>query len=445
LIVGHKEADCVAAMIACAMTSRPFVFADRSYPVPRIKRIATVASVTGVLAAGPVPDDLKLPVIDVAKVPGASLQAGNAVAAEEDAIFYIIFTSGSSGEPKGVPIARSNYTALHGWYTPMVATVSVGAHVNHSTFAFDMGMFDLWPALALSRPVIMLDHQNNIIPRNNIRHLLSCTEAQPTSWASTPSLLQLMCTDPLFSEETFSRLSWFVVGGEMLPRPLIRELMRRFPKAKIFNGYGPSEATCATHLYLLGEADAQGEGPVCVGPAIAPSAMSIVDPEGNPLPAGEAGEVELSGPQVIRHYLPADHPANRAFGWRDGRRTYRTGDLGRIDDKGSLTLLGRIDRQVKWLGNRIELDEIERVADGFPSVHKSVCLTQSEGGRVTGIVLFVQAKSGAQLRHSELLAHLGRFLPATMVPRDVRFVDHLPVTLNGKIDAKVLLDGLAIS
>lgn len=383
-----------------------------------------------------------LPIIELEGVPGRPFQSADSIVSDEEAIFYIIFTSGSSGEPKGVPISRHNYAALHGWYAPMLGTVRpAGPHVNHANLAFDMGMFDLWPALALGRPVVLLNHSNNIMPHNNIRHLRNCGEVGPSSWASTPSLLQLMCTDPQFSDVLFPDLRWFVIGGEMIPRPLVRELMARFPKATILNGYGPSEATCATHLHPLSKADAEGDGPMPLGPIIAPSGMRILGEDGREVPAGQAGEVELSGPQVINHYLPPDHPANATLGWRDGRRTYRTGDLGRVDEQGRLTLLGRIDRQVKWLGNRIELDEIERIADGFSPVKKSACLPQRENGRVAGIVLFVQLQPGARATRAEVIEHLARSLPATMVPRDLRFVEQLPVTLNGKLDGRALIEG----
>lgn len=444
LIIGHKEPDCIAAMLACAWAARPFVFVDRATPEARVMKIARLVAVSHVLVAQATPLAFDMPVLALPQIRDHAALPDFPVAAAAELPFYIIFTSGSTGEPKGVPISRGNYAALHGWYAPLLDAVDpAGAHVNHANFAFDMGMFDLWPALALGRPVVLLNHANNINPRNNIRHLKRCAEAAPSSWASTPSLLQLMCSDAEFSHHSFPDLRWFVVGGEMLPRPLVLDLMQRFPKARILNGYGPSEATCATHLYALNAAEMDGNAPLSVGPAIAPNRMRIVDQDGEPMPIGAEGELELSGPQVIRHYLPVTHPANAALGWRDGQRSYRTGDLGRIDADGNLTLLGRIDRQVKWLGNRIELNEIERIADEFAPILKSVCLPRDEAGRVTDILLFLELRAGAQTTRAEVLTHLARFLPNAMLPRDLRFVAQLPVTLNGKLDRQKLLEGAA--
>jgi D-alanine--poly(phosphoribitol) ligase subunit 1 len=448
MIIGQKEPDCVAAMIACALEGRAFVFADRSYPTARIELIARVGRTRSALIAGSVPADIGLAGLRLSSVPSAAAPLPAEPMpppAGDDAVFYIVFTSGSTGEPKGVPITRRNYAALHAWYAPLLATASDGAHVNHSSFTFDMGMFDLWPPLALGRPVILLEPQNNVLPYNNVRHLQSCAEVSPASWASTPSLLRLMCTDRQFAAAAFPKLQFFVIGGEMLPRPLIRELMQRFPDARIYNGYGPSEATCCTHLRLLTREDLDGTGPIPAGPAVGRSRMHVIDADGVELPAGIEGEVVLSGPQVVSGYLPEDHPSNRAFGWRKGERTYRTGDLGRIDADGSLILLGRTDRQVKLLGNRIELDEIERVADDCPGIRKSVCIPVRDGGRVISLVLFAQLHSGSTVSPARLQAHLGRFLSAAAVPRDLRLVTSLPVTINGKVDTRALLQEAGVS
>lgn len=158
------------------------------------------------------------------------------------------------------------------------------------------------------------------------------------------------------------------------------------------------------------------------------------------LALGEIGEVELSGPQVVGGYLPADHPANRAFFMRDGRASYRSGDFGKLDTRGNLILSGRMDRQVKWNGNRIELDEIERAAHELPRIARAVCLPMREAGRVVDIVLCVLPEPGAGAPCPQQLARgLHALLPQTMVPRDIHVFQDFPVTVNGKVDAAALL------
>ncbi|MFS4583147.1 AMP-binding protein [Phaeobacter sp. C3_T13_0] len=443
LIVGHKEPDCIAAMIACAIAGRAFAFADRSTPMDRLEQIAATAGASHILAFGQETLPQGLPVLTLKDLPTRLPELKMAWPLSDQCTFYVIFTSGSTGTPKGVPISRGNYMALHRWYAPLLGEVRPeGSHVNHASMAFDMGMFDLWPTLSLGRPVHLLNHANNIMPRNNIRHLTRGDATSPVSWASTPSLLQLMCTDPQFTAENLPDLRFFVVGGEMLPGPLVQELQKRFPEAQVLNGYGPSEATCATHLYAINHAESNADGPMKIGPTVGENRMQIVSPDGEDVDAGQEGELVLSGPQVISHYLPLDHPANAALSQRNGVNTYRTGDLARLDADGNLVLLGRIDRQVKLLGNRIELNEIERIAEGHAPVRKAVCLPQKDGaGRVTGLQLFVEPASGMTCGRDELLAHMGKHLAAQVLPRELRIVSRFPVTSNGKLDTRSLVEG----
>jgi D-alanine--poly(phosphoribitol) ligase subunit 1 len=440
LVVGHKEHDCVAAMLACAVSGRPFVFVDRSNPVQRIERIAAIAGARHAFVACSGIDLTSLVQI-----------AGNALAetgaadlpiptVDGNGLFYIVFTSGSTGQPKGVAVSRGNFAAFDSWYGPMLKQhAGRGAHVNHASLAFDMGMLDLWPALANGVPVIMLDHRNNVLARNNLRLLAENGATTPASWFSTPSLLQIMCMDKNFNGYTFPELGCIFVGGEVVQKSLVRDLWQRFPAAKLCHAYGPTEVTCVTHVKILDDDDLESGDLLPLGPALAPSTMRILCPDGSEARRGEPGEVELSGPQVAQGYLPVDHPRNCAFGSARGLRTYMTGDLGFIDESGSLTLLGRVDRQIKWNGNRIELDEVERAAYDLPYTSQAACVPVLEDGRVTNVVLFVKLKAGQSAARSRIIEDMRLALPETMIPRDVRTVESFVLTTNGKIDVACML------
>ncbi len=155
--------------------------------------------------------------------------------------------------------------------------------------------------------------------------------------------------------------------------------------------------------------------------------------------AGEVGEIELSGPQVAYGYLPENHPQNECFGWRGNRRVYRTGDFGIVDQDGSLTVSGRIDGQLKWNGNRVEIGEIERVAQDAAGVCQAVAVPITRDNRVIDVILFVQMREDDQYKRAALRNHLTGSLPGYMRPRSIRFIDRLPVTLHGKVDRKRLM------
>ncbi|SCW90724.1 D-alanine--poly(phosphoribitol) ligase subunit 1 [Rhizobium mongolense subsp. loessense] len=442
VVIGHKEHDCVAAMLACAFSGRPFVFVDRSNPVQRIEVIAHIAGASHAFVAG---GDIDLPLlhqIDLRAIEAAPLPADPTIPAiGGDTLFYIVFTSGSTGQPKGVAISRENFKHFDSWYGPMRQRLAGdGAHVNHASLAFDMGMLDLWPALANGSAVIMMDHRNNVLARNNVRLLAENGATTPASWFSTPSLLQIMCTDKDFNGEAFPELRCFFVGGEVVQKSLIRDLWRRFPNASLCHAYGPTEVTCVTHAKVLDEADVMTGDLLPLGPALAPSSMRILREDGSEASGGEPGEVQLLGPQVGQGYLPSDHPRNHAFGDWAGMRTYMTGDLGYIDIDGSLILLGRVDRQVKWNGNRIELNEIERVANDLPYVRQATCVPLLTDGRVTNIVLFAQMHTDRHVTRDRLIAEMRLALPAVMVPRDIRIVDKFILNVNGKVDAGRMLE-----
>ncbi|MER9408713.1 MULTISPECIES: AMP-binding protein [unclassified Mesorhizobium] len=439
LVVGHKDHDCIAAMLACAFAGRPFIFVDRMNPVQRIERIAAIAGVTHALVASSGIALSTVTLLDARDMEALPVEAVPSGPVPGSTLFYLVFTSGSTGVPKGVAVTRDNFAAFDDWYGPLRhAHAGRGAHVNHASLAFDMGMLDLWPALATGTPVILLDHRNNVIARNNMRLMSENGVTTPASWFSTPSLLQIMRTDKGFCGKTFPELKCFFVGGEVVQKNLIRDLWRCFPEAVVLHAYGPTEVTCVTHAKALKPADLEIGDLLPLGPALATTTMRIVKPEGSLAAAGELGEVVLSGPQVAVGYLPPDHPRNVAFATWRGEPSYRTGDLGYVDQFGDLVLLGRIDRQVKWNGNRIELDEIEGVACALPYVVQASCVPIFKDGRVINIVLFLQLAADRDIPRDTIVLDMRQALPAVMVPRDIHLVSTFQLTINGKIDTAAL-------
>jgi D-alanine--poly(phosphoribitol) ligase subunit 1 len=354
-------------------------------------------------------------------------------------LFYIAFTSGSTGTPKGVQIGYDNFGYFYGWYCALLqACRGTEAHVNHASFSFDMGMLDLWPSLALGKAVILLHHRHNPLPLANLRTLTRSPGVVPASWFSTPSFLAMMCMEASFRESTLRKLRTFFLGGEPVPKPLLTKLRERFPGAEIWHAYGPTEVTCLTHCRRVTTSDLAGSGPLPLGRPIPPNEVRVVDEDGQEAAAGEFGEIELSGPQVAHGYLPKTHPQNTLFGTRENKRFYRTGDCGVVDSEGNLTLSGRMDGQLKWNGNRVEIGEIERVAQDAIGACQAVAVPLTRDDRVVDVILFVQMREDNDGKRAVFVNHLTGTLPAYMRPRSIRFVDRLPVTLHGKVDRRRL-------
>jgi D-alanine--poly(phosphoribitol) ligase subunit 1 len=432
LIHGHKETETVAAMLACSVESRPFCFVDRSHPVARIAQVGRIADAVGLIACSSRVPEVALAVLGSRDCVDLPLQQWERPAT--DSVFYYIFTSGSTGEPKGIAIHHGNFAAFDVWYGAQLNIIpGDGFHLNHANLAFDLGMGDLWPCLARGRAVLMLDHANNALPRQNLR-LMQGYSGRLLSGLGTPSFLSTLCRDPLFEQRQFPALADLYLAGEVIPPALFAQLQQRFPGTRLWNGYGPSETTCLTHTQLLAGHALSAAQLSCFEPGSARCRVEVWNTAGEPA-WDEPGEVVIFGPQVAAGYLPTDLPQNRAFVEHNGERCYRSGDRGTLDAAGNLWLRGRSDRQIKINGNRVELPEIELRALCCHGVNAAVVVVRCSGDR-TELLLFV----GGTTSSLALREYLARHLPPYMLPHQIHCRDRLPFNRNGKIDSARLLN-----
>jgi amino acid adenylation domain-containing protein len=350
----------------------------------------------------------------------------------EDDPAYIMFTSGSSGVPKGVVVTRAN--VRH-----MVACAS-RFHYSHedrasqlSELVFDAAVYDLfvtWSAGACLCPPS---------PSEAISLRKYLTRRELTVWNSVPSALALMKRAGQLQPGAFPRLRVALIGGEALPRSLAEAFARAAPNAVVENVYGPTEATCHCIAYRWNDADeASTASVVPIGRPLPGTTALVVDGQLNEVLPGERGELLLAGPQLSRGYLGDPEKTERAFVERGApaRRFYRTGDMVLEDAAGELHFLGRFDSQIKVRGHRIELGEIEAALRAEARVDLAAAMGWPEGDAgFEGIVAFVE---GAPPDPSELRALLSRRLPAYMVPREIIAMPALPLTDNGKVDRALL-------
>lgn len=434
IVYGHKEPEMLIAFLGAVLSGRPYVPVDISIPRERVLRIK---------------DSLRDPVVltpeTVRKVTAESKSPGfTPIPLESGDPFYIMFTSGSTGEPKGVIITRECLEDFAGWMMEE-QQFATGNEVflNQAPFSFDLSVMDLYLSLASGGTLFSITRDYIASPAQLFRALrISAT----TVWVSTPSFAALCIREPSFSAEMLPDLNRFLFCGEVLPADLSAELLKRFPRARLWNTYGPTEATVATtSIEITGEVISSCPR-LPVGYAKPRTRILIMNEAGGIVPEGDKGEIVIAGPNVAAGYLNRPDLTGRSFFELDGMRAYRTGDAGFC--RGNLIFCdGRMDSQIKLHGYRIELGDIEANLKALESVRDAVVVPHVKDGRVEFLSAFVIAEKKdiageddfASVR--KLKKALGERVPSYMVPQQISFVLSFPITANGKIDRKSLTGG----
>lgn len=432
VLYGHKEPYMKQAMLACLFAAVPYVPIDRSTPPPRVQTI--LRQIRPQLVIGDLPD-APCPTLLPETVPDGD--AASLTVRERDAqdVCYILFTSGSTGVPKGVCVSYGNVDTCVRWLRtlPQNAPCCVLGQAN---FSFDLSVADLYLSLACGAEHAVLTREEMRSFPLLFRRLADCG-ADTAVW--TPSFAELLLTDRSFSRALLPRLRTILFCGEALRPATARKLMQRFPETQILNCYGPTECTFAVTAARITAAHTACER-LPVGRAKPGVQIGVTDAQGDPLPEGGTGEIRISGDSVALGYLP---PAqNDAFLCTPSGRTYRTGDCGYYRD-GLLYVTGRQDRQIKISGYRVEPAEIENALLSLPQVRAAAVLPRmAPDGTVLALQAFVVAAQ-ADRAADRLRQALGALLPSYMIPR-IRFVARIPLTENGKLDTKALWETPAV-
>jgi D-alanine--poly(phosphoribitol) ligase subunit 1 len=428
---GHKEPEMLIAFLGAVKSGRPYVPIDLAIPEQRAERIQQTAGASILLT----PER-------VAELTSEARPAPSRRVFGEDP-FYILFTSGSTGEPKGVVITHNNLTAFVNWMLGEQPFLENGeTFLNQAPFSFDLSVMDLYLSLVTGGTLFS-------VTKDDVANLKKLYEAfgqsQLTSWVSTPSFAQMCLIEKSFNQQMIPTLRRFLFCGETLAPETAVQLIERFPDAEVWNTYGPTEATVATTSMRVDKAVIEKWSPLPVGYEMPGTRVMILDENRQPLPSGERGEIVIAGPNVSPGYLGREDLNARAFYLADGYQAYRTGDWGR-EREGLIFFEGRMDSQVKVNGYRIELGDLEANLRALPEIADAVVLPVEKGGRVESLAAFVVLageKVGSDFEIAARLRNkLAERLPAYMAPRKFHFVDAFPMTANGKADRRKLAERL---
>jgi D-alanine--poly(phosphoribitol) ligase subunit 1 len=301
---------------------------------------------------------------------------------------------------------------------------------------------DLYCSLATGGTLFSVNRDLIENPKQLYRALAN---SSVTTWVSTPSFARMCLVEQKFAEAMLPRVRRFLFCGETLAPQTAAQLLGRFPRAQVWNMYGPTEATVATTSIQIDDSILQKYSALPVGRLMPGTQILVVDEHCHELPANERGEIIIAGPNVSPGYVGRPDLTERAFFERRGQRAYKTGDLGRFRD-GLLFFEGRVDEQIKLSGYRIELGDVEANLRMLPAVRDAVVIPMIKNGTAQSLSACVllgarNEKSDFQLAHS-LRTQLGERLPAYMLPRKFVFLNMFPMTANGKVDRTALARSL---
>lgn len=348
-------------------------------------------------------------------------------------IAYVIFTSGSTGVPKGVMISAGSFQHYISKITLHLGLRATDRVLETSELSFDMSVHNMFTTWEAGGALYILPTTLTLGAVKFARN------AGVTVWHSVPSLAGMLRQVKALAPDCLSGLRITIFGGEQLPVATVTAWQKTAPNSTIYNFYGPTEATvyCLTQELIEPLPVTPGRDVIAIGTPLPGNEASIMDQHGQSAPDGSPGELVIAGVQLAAGYFGSPELTAVRFPVIDGKQWYRTGDLALRDALGRFHCLGRLDNQVKVLGHRIELEEIDahlRFVSGVDLV-SSVAWPLVDG-MARGVVAFVGASS---INPETIVGLLKARIPAYMVPNRVITMQAMPLNTSGKVDRKALV------
>ena len=447
-----KSIEAVAAIFGILRTGAAYVPVDPGAPASRNAYILQdcgvkaalvedrfVEGLRGKLAA---PDELSLVQVPM-PLDGSALtraladesEADGEAGTDPEATAYLLYTSGSTGEPKGVVLTHRNALSFVDWCSDTFQPSSEDRFSSHAPFHFDLSILDLYLPLKHGATLVLIGSR---LGKDPTRLAPFIAERRITNWYSTPTVLSLLVQYGDLPQRDLSALRMVLFAGEVFPVRHLRELKKQLPGPHYFNLYGPTETNVCTYFEIPGEIPEDRTEPYPIGPVCEHLRARVVDERGTDVARGVEGELCIHGPAVTQGYWKRPELTEEVFlRDADGLDWYKTGDLVVEAESGDYIFRGRRDRMVKKRGFRVELGEIEACLDGHPAVAKAavVALPEEDGLQIKA---FATPRDHGKLSVIALKGFCSQRLPSYMVPDRFSFPKSLPMTSTDKIDYQKL-------
>jgi amino acid adenylation domain-containing protein len=354
-----------------------------------------------------------------------------------DDLAYILYTSGSTGVPKGVMLTQENAVSFVDWCTSEFSPTEEDRFSSHAPFHFDLSVLDIYVPLKHGATLFVVSEE---LGKNPMQLAEFISQKQLTVWYSTPSILSFLAQFGDLKGLDCSKLRLVLFAGEVFPVKHLRAITEHWPQAEYFNLYGPTETNVCTFARIPLPIPPDRTVPYPIGwPCSHCLALVLDEPDGQAVAAGGEGLLYIAGPSLFQGYWNRPQENHDAFMERDGTRWYNTGDVVREDPADGFIYLGRRDRMVKRRGYRIELGEIERGLYQHSGLREAAVVAVPDADSGVKILAYLVAQPEKRPSIIELKAFCAQALPTYMSPDVFRFLEALPRTSTNKVDYQGLL------